>query len=255
MEHDGHRKRLRERFRQSGLNGFAPHEALELLLTYVIPRRDVNPLAHRLIAHFGTFSAVLEANEQELRQVDGVGEQTAALLALLLPLFRLYQNDRLGAKPVLKNRAQTAAYCVSLLDGLTQEHLYALYLDGHMRLLNAVLIAKGTLDEVAVYPRTVLAAALRCNASGVVLAHNHPSGTRAPSQEDVDLTARIASLLAGVSITLFDHIIVAKGETVSLYGEGYIITASEQEIPAAAAAQRTLRPKAREESDEGSQTP
>ena len=71
-EHEGHRKRLRERAAQTGLEGFQPHEVLELLLSETIPRKDVNPLAHALIDRFGSFSGVLNAAREELLQVPGV---------------------------------------------------------------------------------------------------------------------------------------------------------------------------------------
>lgn len=72
--HEGHRARMRERFRENGLEGFAPHEVLELLLFYARARGDVNPLAHRLLDHFGSLKGVLEARPEQLMAVEGVGE-------------------------------------------------------------------------------------------------------------------------------------------------------------------------------------
>ena len=76
-EHDGHRERMRQRVRETDMRGFQPHEVLEFLLMYAIPRRDVNPLAHKLIKHFGSLSGVLDARPEELMQVPGDGENAA----------------------------------------------------------------------------------------------------------------------------------------------------------------------------------
>ena len=89
--HDGHRCRLRERFRLEGLENFQPHEVLELLLFYARARGDVNPLAHTLLDTFGSLRGVLEAPVDQLTQVPGIGEETATLLSLMVPMFRRYE--------------------------------------------------------------------------------------------------------------------------------------------------------------------
>ena len=88
--HEGHRQRMRERFRLEGLDNFAPHEVLELLLFYARVQGDVNPLAHELLDSFGSIKGVLEARPEQLMAVKGVGEETATLLSLIVPVFRKY---------------------------------------------------------------------------------------------------------------------------------------------------------------------
>ena len=80
--HDGHREKMRQRFRTTGLEGFAAHEALELLLYFAIPRRDTNPIAHALLERYGSLSAVLSAPAEDLQKVEGIGESAAVLLRL-----------------------------------------------------------------------------------------------------------------------------------------------------------------------------
>ena len=92
--HDGHRARKKEQFRTHGLDAFADHEVLELLLFYAIPRVDTNPVAHRLIDRFGSLDAVLSAPPEELEKVEGVGEHAATLLSLMLPLVRRAEKGR-----------------------------------------------------------------------------------------------------------------------------------------------------------------
>lgn len=211
-EHDGHRQRMRERFISQGLEGFAPHEILELILFYGISRANVNPLAHRLINTFGSLHGVLEADVKDLAKVEGVGEKTAVLLSLFGHVDRELGKSRSAERKKLNNRAAAQKYCLGLLAGLREEHLYLVCLNAQMEVLQSALIAKGTLNEVHAYPRLVAETALRANAHSVVLCHNHPGGSFIPSQADLDMTATLGKLLGDLDVTLIDHIIVA-GET------------------------------------------
>ena len=214
--HDGHRQRKKDQFRQQGLESFADHEALELLLFYAIPQRDVNPLAHRLMDRYGSLHAVLEADVGELVRVEGVGEYAASLLSLFSHVDRRLEQSRSQQKKRLVNRAACCAYCVSLLAGLRQEHLYLLCLNAQLEILHTALIARGSLNEVVAYPRLVAEAALRANAHSVILCHNHPGGSAIPSQQDLDMTASLVRMLQGLEITLVDHVVVAGEDALSM---------------------------------------
>lgn len=223
-EHDGHRKRLRDRANSTGLEGFQAHEVLELLLSETIPRRDVNPLAHVLIDHFGSLAGVLDARKEELMQVDGVGERTAAHLSLQVEFFRYYQRDRWGEKPRLSTRYIAGEYCTALYGKQHVEAMRLVCLDVHKSVLASEVIAVGTVDETPVYPRTVVECALRYHAHSVILVHNHPSGEVEPSRGDVFVSAQIEQALRLVNIELLDHIIVAGDRYVSLRDMGLVPT-------------------------------
>ena len=169
--HDGHRRRMRERFRREGLDGFADHEVLELVLFDCIPNGNVNPLAHELLDTFGSLHGVLEARMDQLLAVKGVGERTAAHLATLLPLFRRYQQSVCADRKKIQNRSQASAYCLALLSGWRIERFYLLSLNADMELMGTRLIAEGSLTEVSAYPRLVVEAALNHNAHSVVFCH------------------------------------------------------------------------------------
>ena len=220
--HAGHRTRLRERFAREGLEGFAPHEALELLLTYAIPRIDVNPLAHRLLSHFGSLAAVLEADMGELQQVEGMGPQSATLIAALLPLFRMYRQSQLLPRKKIGTYSQLADYCRALFIGENHEKIYVLCFNAQLELLAASLIDEGTPTEVSYLPRKILQELIRRNAAGAVLTHNHPSGSPRPSEEDLAVTRQIQALLNGVGIHLYDHVIVAGQQDYSLFSHRLI---------------------------------
>ncbi len=228
-EHSGHRRRMRERFASQGLDGFAPHEVLELILFYAIPQRNVNPLAHALIERFGSLHAVLEAEPAELMRVDGVGEYAAALLSLFAQVSKRIEASRAGERETLGNRAAAEKHCIRLLSGLKQECFYAVCLNGQMQVLADALISRGSLSEVPAYPRLVADAVLRHNAHSVVLCHNHPGGSTVPSHGDMETTRRLGELLSGIEVVLADHIIVADGRALSMMGCGLI----EQDISGA----------------------
>ncbi|MBQ7886983.1 MAG: DNA repair protein RadC [Clostridia bacterium] len=217
--HAGHRERIRERLRTAGLNAFSDHEVLELLLTYAIPRVDVNPLAHELITTFGSLSAVLDADESELLRVKGMGKSAALLLTMMPQLMRRYQLSSLGERPVIVKLKDAKAYLAPLFIGAGEEHIYMICLDQAGHVLHRSLLHTGTVDQVTLHPRTVVQTALRHNAHAVILAHNHPSGIAEPSQADLDITKRISTALYMIGIRLVDHLIFAGAGAFSILRE------------------------------------
>lgn len=218
--HEGHRKRMRERFRKEGMDGFAAHEVLELLLFYGRARGDVNPLAHTLLDAFGSFRGVLEARPEQLMSIPGVGEETATLISMMLPMFRRYSACVCQEQQRISNRSEAQAYCRALLAGWRTERFYVLCLSADSQLLGQRLIAVGTLTEVPAYPRAVVETALNYNAHSVIICHNHPSGSPVPSVDDVETTKRLRYLLEGMNINLLDHLIVAGEEAYSMVQHG-----------------------------------
>ncbi len=221
MEHTGHRERLKARFARAGLMGFEPHETLELLLTYAIPRRNVNPLAHQLLDHFGSFPRVLEATVEDLQVVPGMGAHAATLVAMLLPLFRFYRQGVADEKSRGSN-TDLLALCQALLMGEKMERFHVLALDKKGKLLGHSCVSSGDDGETAVYPRIIVQVLLRFGAGACVLAHNHPSGELRPSQADIRLTKALAQMIQPLDITLSDHVIVGGDEVFSFAREGLL---------------------------------
>ena len=219
--HDGHRKRVRERFRQAGLDCFADHEVLEFLLFYAIPRQDTNPLAHALMHRFGSLDRVLSASQEELEQVPGMGESAATLLCLTTALSRRIQLRQVS-DTILNSVDRCGNYFLELLRNEHREMLYQVCLDSKGKLLSNHCLASGGVSLAALSIRQVVENALLCGASGVVLAHNHPSGIALPSAEDQLTTQRVAVALQTMDIRLVDHIIVADGDYVSMAASGMI---------------------------------
>ena len=213
--HEGHRQRLRESFYAQGADAFHDHQLLELLLTFSVPRRDTNETAHRLLDVFGSLNNVFSANLFDLRNIPGVGIQSALLISLVGALMRR------SSKPVvdgdrLDTPALAAAYCMRLLGDKKYETLYVISLDKNLKVLYADCISSGTLTETAVYPRLVVESALRHRAHSVIITHNHPSGNVMPSPEDISSTMQILKALEMIGIRLHDHIITGKGTSFSM---------------------------------------
>jgi len=213
---------MRERYTRQGLDGFAQHEILELLLFYAIPQKNVNPIAHALIDRFGSLYGVLNASPKQLMQVEGIGDYAATYLSLFLQATRQAEASRGADRVKLSTRKAAVDYCIRLLDGEKRELFYAICLNGQMETIGDVLVAKGSLSDVPAYPRVVLDAVLTHNAHGVIFCHNHPGGTIAPSQADLDATATLSRLLSEIEVTLVDHIIVAEQDALSMVRNGFI---------------------------------
>lgn len=214
--HAGHRQRLFDRYAESGIEGFSDIELLELLLAYAIPRKDTNPIAHRLLDTFGTLSAVLEAPQLSLQKVEGMTQRAATLLRLLPQSWKRYEISRQSETKVFLTTEECGNYLVPFFCGLREERIRIMCLDAKCKLLDCREISRGSVNSAAMPIRNIVETALAVNATSVVIAHNHTSGIALPSGEDIDATRRLKEALAGVDILLVDHVIVADNDYVSL---------------------------------------
>ena len=219
--HDGHRQRLKTRFREEGLDHFKEHEVLELLLYYTIPRKDTNPIAHELINRFGSLAQVLEARPEELAKVDGMGDSAATFLSLITSVGRYYLVNRTIQETILPTIEKCGQYLVPFFHGRRNEMVYILCLDAKCKVLCCKEMGEGSVNSAGVPLRRIVEPALGANATSVILAHNHPSGFAVPSGEDVQATKRVALALDAVEIQLVDHIVVADDDFVSLAQSGW----------------------------------
>ena len=208
--HQGHRARKKRQFRDFGLDAFADHEALELLLFYAIPRQDTNPLAHELLNRFGSLSAVMDASVEELMTVDGIGERAAVLLKLVPALARSYTLDHLGKVRTFQSGEELKEYLLALYTGCTKERVYLLLFDNRDTLLRTVQIGEGDLTAALFSTREIVQQVLLYSkTTKVILSHNHPVGLALPSHADQTATDEIQRALSSVEVTLYDHIIVS----------------------------------------------
>jgi len=219
--HDGHRQRLKNRFLTEGLDNFEELQVLELLLFYCIPRQDTNPIAHRLLEHFGSFAQVIEASPEELKKVPGVGDSVATFLSFVTSAGRYYSVKQQNADVKILSDLETCGkYLIPYFRSRRNETVFLLCLDAKCKVLCCKEVGEGSVNSAAVPIRRIVEMALGANATSVVLAHNHPSGVAVPSGEDVQTTCRLAMALSAVEITLIDHMVVADEDFVSMRQSG-----------------------------------
>ncbi len=221
---EGHRGRLRRRFLAQGLESFAPHEALELLLTLAVPRRDVKPQAKALLARFGGLKEVLDAPAGELARVAGVGAVAAAGLKVVREAAGLYLRQKAQGRESFADPAALEDYWRLRLGGLAHEEFHVAYLDsGHCLLKDGVeALERGTLDRAVVFPRKVMESALKRGAAALVLAHNHPSGEARASEQDKSLTRALCAAAQTLQMRVLDHVIVAGDSVFSFRRAGLL---------------------------------
>ncbi|MGE9295781.1 MAG: JAB domain-containing protein [Puniceicoccales bacterium] len=220
----GHRARLRERFTRAGLDSFADHEAVELLLTLCIPRRDVKPLAKTLLVKFGSLKGILDAPPDELKAVPGMGEVTAVALRIVKETMILYLRQEAESRPVLDSVDSLVDLWRARLGELSHEVFEVAYLDHAYQLMrNGVeRLEEGVANRASVYPQKVARAALQRNAVYVVIAHNHPTGELEPSPQDIRLTEAVATACKAVGVSLLDHIIATSDDATSFLDRGLL---------------------------------
>ncbi len=210
-DREGHRRRLRERFLASGGKGMPDYELLELVLMGAIARRDVKPIAKRLLKVFGSYEGVLTAPRERLREVEGVGESAIAMLKVIeAAAVRLAQSKVLG-RPLISNWQALLDYCHVAMAHATREQFRILFLDRKNVLIADEVQQQGTVDHTPVYPREVIKRALELQATAIILVHNHPSGDPTPSRSDIEMTREIADAAQKLGIALHDHVVIGRG--------------------------------------------
>ncbi len=218
--HAGHRKRMRKRFHETGLAGFAEHEVLEMLLYYANSQKNTNPLAHQLIREFGSLKGVLDASYEELLEVEGVGEVAATMFKLLPQVFKLYSTTGERNLSLKRFDDRCAFFYEHLKVEKKQEVLLLACLDERLRLRHVYEVARGVPDHVNIDPQKLMKTVLMTGCTRFMLAHNHPMGLPLASYEDVRTTDTIRRLMNEVQMHLVDHIIVADGRSVSMAETG-----------------------------------
>lgn len=219
--HDGHRQRLIQRFLEEDLDNFEPHNVLELVLFYAIPRKDTNELAHVLMDTFGSLKGVFDAPYEELLKVGGIGPNAAALIKLVPSLTRMYYSSEQNGV-ILDSSEKSGAYFLPYFIGQTEELVRLACLDASGKVICNQILHRGSVNAAEVNIRKIVNIALRNNAMGVILAHNHPGGLPLPSEEDVWTTKRIREALLPMGILLMDHIIVGDQDYVSMARSGIL---------------------------------
>jgi DNA repair protein RadC len=216
----GHRKRLKERFKNVGSHGLADYEILEMFLYLVIPRGDTKPVAKALLKKFGSFEALVQADEKLMQEVAGVGPTISHALKVYQAMMQRHLQGKVINKPALSTWQEIITYCEACMAYSIREELRLLFLDKRNCLIRDEVTHVGTIDQVPFYVREILKAALDWGASGLIVVHNHPTGDPTPSFLDVEMTRQIISASKHMGISVLDHIIIGKGAYYSIRSLG-----------------------------------
>ncbi len=212
----GHRERLRTRFRQGGAEAVADYEMLEMILFRVFPRGDTKPVAKRLIARFGSFGDVVNAPNERLLEVEGVGQRAVDEIKLIRAAALKLMLADVKKREVLGSWNAVLSYCRAAQGFDERERFRILFLDKKNQLIADEVQQEGTVDHTPVYVREVVKRALELSATALILVHNHPSGDPTPSRADVDMTRMIVAAAQPLGVTIHDHIIVGRNGHASL---------------------------------------
>ena len=217
--HDGHRKRMMRRFTATKLSGFQPHEVLEMLLYYAIPRKDTNPIAHRLLDRFGSVSGVLAATPEALKSVEGVSDGVVTMLAFFRELG-VYVTGEQAVGMKMSSAADACDYFEALYKLEHNEVVRAVFLDDRLCLKSSVVISEGHPSASQFLTRRVAELAFAEGSNALILAHNHPNNSSAASAEDIAATQHLSAMLQSCGIQLIDHVIVGRDGATSLRETG-----------------------------------
>lgn len=225
----GHRERVRKKFLENGFNGLEDYEVLELLLFYVIPRKDTKAIAKELIKRFKTLANVLKADTLELKTVNGLGDVAITFLKMMGALPEKIYEDKLKNQKLIKDDKNKITDKEVLLSFLRNkigyedvEKFYVVYLSSSNEVIAFEESSSGTLDRSSIYPREIYKRVIMENAKSIIIAHNHPSGNTCPSKCDIDITNEIAKGLKNFGALLLEHIIITRDSYFSFLEEGLI---------------------------------
>ena len=225
---EGHRQRLREKFLDQGIDSFTDGEIIELLLTFGTPRSDCKEAARQALAQLKTLPAVLDASPVQLQQIKGIGPKNIFALQFIQGVARRYLRQRITGKQYVHSSREVADYLIHSMRGLQHEVLTVVFLDAAHGIIDTAVVAEGTVTVNTIYPRELIKAALSRNASALVLAHNHPSGSLVPSRQDEELTRSLHLVCSFMHINLLDHLIIGAADQVfSFADQGIMARISE----------------------------
>ncbi len=214
--HAGHRERLFNLAFEVGLDKLSKIQTLETILCYIFPRGDVNPLAHRLLDHFGSLSAVLEADVNDIARVKGMGITSAKKLHLLSDINLVYALDKMKVNPKFESFADVYDYVENLLRFKNVEELYFIAVGANKACINTKLFARGTINMVGISINDLMLYLASTKAHALIIVHNHPNGNCKPSLQDQTAYERLKSMTEMANCQLLDCLIVGTDGLYSL---------------------------------------
>ncbi len=219
---EGHRKRLRERFLQSGLDAFLDYEVVELLLTLGTPRKDCKQPAKDAIKEFKTLRGVLEAYPEELKEIKGIGPTHVFVIKFIQELAREFLKEQLLDRPYCRSSREVFDYLYHSMRDLKKEVFKVMFLDSQNHVVGIEDLFEGTINASAIYPREIVQKAIKHNAVALIFVHNHPAGNPQPSDNDRQITQDLVFAGNILQVKVLDHIVIGDNRYFSFADAGLI---------------------------------
>lgn len=192
-----------------------PVAILKIFLLYSRQARELELVAVRLLARFGSLGGILAAEPIRLREADALDDSSIALFKTVQAAIKCVVREPLQDRPIIGSGAALMDYLSVVMRHDATEHLRILFLDRRNALIRDEVVQRGTIDHVPLYPRELVKRVLELGASAIIMVHNHPSGDPAPSRADIDMTRQVVNALAAMDLVLHDHVIVGRNTEAS----------------------------------------
>ncbi|MBQ9382629.1 MAG: RadC family protein [Ruminiclostridium sp.] len=222
--HIGHRKRMKKKIVDFGIDSLQDHEILEALLFYTMPQGDTNELAHTLLNEFGgKLVNVVNADYDKLLDIKGIGVHTASFFVLLRHFSKKYLIDSYCCEHLnyAENADAMCELCKRMFVGIPNEVIYAASLSSELDIISSKKLHDGGFDAAVITPRALIDFAISEKSNNIVIIHNHPRGSALPSREDISTTGKLVSTLRLLNVDIIDHIIVGRDSTFSMRSSLY----------------------------------
>jgi DNA repair protein RadC len=216
-------ERPREKLTQLGPEAVSNAELIAILLGHGTAKFNALELAKKLLREFGSLEALSNASLQELQEITGIGPVKAVTLLSAFQLYRNLQKQKAENEIIsFRNPAEVARIYQPSLGSLKKESFYVILLNSSMKRILDFEVTRGLVDSSLVHPREVFNVAVRNLAKGIIVMHNHPSGTLEPSTEDIKITERLVSSGKILEIPVYDHLIITENGYYSFREHGLI---------------------------------
>ncbi|MDE5670203.1 MAG: DNA repair protein RadC [Eubacterium sp.] len=216
----GHRGRMIHAYSERGSSSFEDYQMLEMLLFYVIPRKDVKPIAKSLLTDFGSLENVLAASKNQLMKTNGVGNETATFLNFIYDVDKRLRDNRCKNYKIIETLDEAADCFKEMFQYENKGERFAvMMLDNSNGIINCRFLSEGSVHSMEINIRKLVELVISFNAVSVVIAHNHPNGIAYPSNEDINFTLKLRDMLSNIGVYLADHIILNNDEAFSMHSD------------------------------------
>lgn len=216
----GHRGRMIHAYSERGSSSFEDYQMLEMLLFYIIPRKDVKPIAKSLLTDFGSLENALSASKNQLMKTKGVGNETATFLNFIYDIDKRLRDNRCKSYKIIETLDEAADCFKEMFQYENKGERFAIMmLDNSNGVINCRFLSEGSVHSMEINIRKLVELVISFNAVSVVIAHNHPNGVAYPSNEDINFTLKLRDMLSNIGVYLADHIILNNDEVFSMHSD------------------------------------